>query len=82
MKNIKHLTMLVIAALISVSISAQTETKPVAKTQPSTTKSSMLTPKTTLKMQPPTKLPVAAKPVKPAADTKAQPAKPADGTTK
>ena len=72
MKLIKHLSMLLAAALITVTTYAQTDgTKPVAKPAPAATKSPLLSNQKPLKMQPPTKLPV-SKPV--------QPAKPAAGT--
>ena len=67
MKKFKHLSLLLAAALIAVSISTQTETtKPVAKAQPTATLPSKIAPKPMLKMQPPTKLPAASKPVQPA----------------
>ena len=66
MKKIKHLSLLLAAALIAVSISTQTETtKPVAKAQPTATLPSKIAPKPMLKMQSPTKMP-AAKTVQPA----------------
>jgi PBP1b-binding outer membrane lipoprotein LpoB len=77
MKKIKHLSLLLAAALITVSVSAQTDnTKPAAKAQPAPAKPSMLTNQKPLKMQPPTKLPAATKPVQPGAGTQPQPAKP------
>ena len=64
MKPIKHLTLLLAAALIAVTTYAQTDgTKPVAKPAPA--KSSLLSNQKPLKMQPPTKLPV-SKPAAPA----------------
>jgi hypothetical protein len=77
MKRIKHLSLLLAAALITISISAQTSTtSSTVKTPPPAAKPSMLTNQKPLKMQPPTKLPAATKPVQPGAGTQPQPAKP------
>ena len=72
MKRIKHLTLLLAAALISVTTYAQTDGKSPSPLSKGGATAPLLKNQKPLKMQPPTKLPV-SKPVQPGA-------KPATGT--
>ena len=72
MKNIKHLTLLLAAALITVMTYAQTDGKSPSPLSKGGATAQILKNQKPLKMQSPTKMPAASKPI--------QPAKPAAGT--